>query len=228
MLTATDIKRIVGVRAADLVRQEMIIGLGTGSTVLWLIRELEIRIKDGLRVSAVPTSKETASLAEKAGIIITGLDGIDRLELAIDGADEIDQQGVMIKGGGGALLQEKIVAHASDKLVIIVDGSKQVLQLGKFPLPVEVIPFGHRQVRESILQSGGCDKVELRERDGKTFITDQGHNILDCHYGRILDPVGLNRFLHDIPGVVETGLFIKMASSALIGRPDGSVDEISF
>jgi ribose 5-phosphate isomerase A len=228
MLSPEEIKKNAGMLAADWVRSGMTIGLGTGTTVYWLIQELGKRIRDGLQVTAVPTSLQTAALAGAAGIALTNLDAVEKLVLAIDGADEIDSNGWMIKGGGGALLQEKIVAAAADELLIIVDHSKQVDVLGKFPLPVEVIPFGHRQVRSRILSMNEASSVVLREKDGKPFVTDHGHYILDCSYGRIDDIRSLNSALHLIPGVVETGLFIGMAAHALVGREDGTVGLVHF
>jgi len=228
MLSPEEIKKNAGVLAADWVKHGMTIGLGTGTTVYWLIQELGKRIRDGLQVTAVPTSRQTAELAREAGIRVTDLDAVDNLVLAIDGADEIDSKGWMIKGGGGALLQEKIVAAAANELLIIVDQSKLVEVLGKFPLPVEVIPFGHRQVRSRILAAAAASSVLLREKDGKPFITDHGHYILDCSYERIGDAPALNSTLHMMPGVVETGLFINMAAHALIGREDGTVEVVHF
>jgi ribose 5-phosphate isomerase A len=228
MLSTGEIKRQVGVYAADLVQTEMTIGIGTGSTVYWLIKELGTRIKNGLSISVVPTSVETARLCKEIGITLSDLDTVSRLTLTIDGADEIDPLGQLIKGGGGALLQEKIVANASDKLVVIADSSKHVLKLGKFPLPVEVIPFGHKQVRQEIISSGLCKSVLLRLRGGQPFITDHQHYILDCKYEEIDDATSLNTFLHSIPGVVETGLFIGMCDHAIIGHTDGRIEESYF
>src|SRR6266498_123419 len=147
-------KKNAGVFAVDFVKQEMTIGLGSGTTVYWFVQELSKRIEQGLHVTAVPTSVQTEQLAKKAGIRISDLNEIDRLILTIDGADEIDPLGQLIKGGGGALLREKIVAAASNELIIIADSSKLVRQLGKFPLPVEVVPFGYKQVQRQILNSG--------------------------------------------------------------------------
>ncbi len=206
----------------------MAIGLGTGSTVLGLIEELAIRIKKGLRLTVVPTSAETASLAMKAGMIITELNETGRLALTIDGADEIDPGGRLIKGGGGALLSEKIVAASSDVLIIIADSSKLVSQLGRFPLPVEVIPFGYKLVMEEIMRSGFCKKVELRKKDDHPYITDHHHYILDCACEKIDDPGLMNTNLHTIPGVVETGLFINMATQAIVGYPDGKIETIKY
>src|SRR6185295_7167290 len=160
-MSRDEIKRRLGIYAADLVKQGMVIGIGSGSTVFWLIEELGSRVKQGLEIKAVPTSIQTAELAGKVGIPVSDLDDIDKLLLTIDGADEIDPQGRLIKGGGGALLQEKIVAAASDELIIIADSLKLVQQLGKFPLPVEVIPFGYKQVEQKIMAAGSCKKISM-------------------------------------------------------------------
>ena len=227
-LTSDEIKQKVGRAAADLVQPGMRIGLGTGSTVYWLIEELGLKIKQGLKITAVPTSSETERLAKAAGIPLSDLDAIDLLDLDIDGADEIDPSGQLIKGGGGALLQEKIVAHASRELIVIADASKLVSQLGVMALPIEVIPFGEKQVTEHILQYSNCRKVTLRQKGGHPFLSDHGHHILDCHYDKIADAKWLNDFLHAVPGVVETGLFLGMASSSLIGFADGRIESYQY
>ena len=224
MLPQEEIKKNAGTYAADLIKNEMVIGLGTGTTVYWFIHELSKRVEQGLKVTVVPTSEQSAQLANKAGIIVSDLNTVDRLVLTIDGADEIDPQGQLIKGGGGALLKEKIVAAASEELIIIADGSKLVKQLGKFPLPVEVVPFGYKQIIKQIIKTGICKKVILRKKDDQFFITDLNHYILDCEFEKIEDASSLNNFLHHIPGVVETGLFINMATKAIVGYEDGRVE----
>ena len=221
-------KKSAGIYAADFVKQGMTIGIGSGSTVYWLIRELGKRVKEGLKIMAVPTSVQTAQLAKKAGVDLLDLAEVERLHLTIDGADEIDPSGNLIKGGGGALLQEKMVAAASDELIIIADNSKLVQQLGKFPLPVEVIPLGYKQVQEKIIIGGFCKKTELRKSNDEIFITDHHNYILDCECEKITDPFALNVSLHLIPGVVETGLFINMAGKAIIGFEDGRVEELKY
>ncbi|SRR5579871_6288611 len=228
MLSSEEIKKRAGANAADFVKQGATIGLGTGSTVYWLIQELGERTKQGLNITVVPTSAQSAQLAKEAGITVSDLDKVDQLSLTIDGADEIDPKGQLIKGGGGALLQEKIVASASKELIIIADYTKLVKQLGKFPLPVEVISFGYKQVWKKILQSGVCKEIKLREKEGKIFITDHQHYILDCYCEKIEDAFLLNENLHLIPGVVETGLFINMTTKAIIAYGDGRVEEIKF
>jgi ribose 5-phosphate isomerase A len=227
-MSRDEIKKKVGVYAADLVTEGTTIGIGSGSTVYWLIEELGNRVKQGLKITVVPTSLQTKQLASKVNIPVSDLNDIDTLILTIDGADEIDPQGQLIKGGGGALLQEKIVAAASDELIIIADSSKLVQQLGKFPLPVEVIPFGHEQVAQKIIAGGFCKNVSLRIKNDQVFITDHGHYVLDCNFEKIPDAAALNLSLHLIPGVVETGLFINMARKAIIGYEEGKIEVINF
>jgi ribose 5-phosphate isomerase A len=221
-------KRNAGVYAVDFIKTEMAVGLGSGTTVYWLIQELGKRVREGLQITAVPTSSKTADLARAAGIVLSDLDSISSLSLTIDGADEIDPRGQLIKGGGGALLQEKIVAAATAELIIIADASKLVPQLGKFPLPVEVIPFGYQQVKEKILNGGLCKNITLRKQGNEVFITDHHHYILDCEFEKIANAEELNTSLHLIPGVVETGLFISMATTAIIGHEDGRIEVINY
>ncbi|RXK80991.1 ribose-5-phosphate isomerase RpiA [Filimonas effusa] len=222
MFNSEEIKKRVGAYAADYVQPGMTIGIGTGSTVYWLLQELGNRIQQGLQFRAVPTSRQTQTLATELGITIADINNIEELALTIDGADEIDGSLQLIKGGGGALLQEKIVAAASKQLIIIADETKMVSQLGQFPLPVEVIPFGWKQVSKKIQQLG-CREVVLRQKNGETFISDHGHYILDCHFSAIPHASTVNQQLHDIPGVVETGLFINMADMAICGYADGRI-----
>lgn len=220
------VKQLLGTQAADRIQPGMTIGLGTGSTVYWLLQELGRRVNNGLQFKAVPTSQQTAAICNQLGIPLIDFNQIDHpMNLTIDGADEVTPDLHLIKGGGGALLQEKIVAAASEQLLIIADSSKYVSTLGKFPLPVEVIPFGWKQVARKI-HSFGTGPVVLREREGKPFVTDHGHYILDCDFKVIVDPFRLNEALNLIPGVVETGLFPGMADEALIGYQYGTVKTI--
>ena len=223
MLTQEEIKKQLGKYAAGLVPENATIGLGSGSTIFWLIEELAKRVQQGLSIKIVPTSNQSKSLAEKAGIGSVDLNDVDLLPLTIDGADEINGEFQLIKGGGGALLREKMVASASEKLIIIADESKYVAQLGRFPLPVEVVPGGWKQVQKKI-STTGCSKVTLRNLDNDVFVTDNGHFILDCYFEKIEDADALNISLHLIPGVVETGLFINMAHAAVIGYADGRIE----
>ncbi len=223
MLTPEEIKKQLGEYAAGLIPSHCTIGLGTGSTVYWLINELSTRIKEGLEIKAVPTSSATKKQASEAGIKTVGLNDIEFLSITIDGADEVDPQLQLIKGGGGALLQEKMVAAASQKLVIIADETKYVSRLGQFPLAVEVIPTGWKQVKKKILAQG-CPRVDLRLVNNLPCITDNGHYILDCHYTTIENAGALNIDLHLIPGVVETGLFVNMANTVILGFADGRIE----
>ena len=223
MLTQEEIKKKLGKYAAGLVPGDTTIGMGTGSTVFWLIQELAIRVRNGFSLKIVPTSIQTKKLAAEAGIGSVELNEVDSLPLTIDGADEIDDHFQLIKGGGGALLQEKMVAAASKKLIIIADETKLVKQLGHFPLPVEVIPAGWKQVQKKIV-AAGCSKAELRKENNQAFVTDNGHYILDCHFEKISDATALNTAIHLLPGVVETGLFINMATAVIIGRADGTIE----
>ena len=227
MLTQDQIKEKIGQYAADYVKQGMKVGLGTGSTVFYLLKELGRRKAQGLHFTAVCTSVQTQRVLSEEGIEFLTLDEVDRLQVAIDGADEIDPAGNMIKGGGGALLREKIVEYNADELIIIVDEKKLVDNLGAFPLPVEVVTFGWKQVRQKLVDTFGID-VTRREKSGNPFITDQGNYILDCHFGLITDPAQLNTDIHLIPGVVETGLFVGMADKAITGYADGTIKLIEF
>ena len=226
MLTKEETKKRAAVQSLTYVQQHMTIGIGTGSTVYWFIQELAKRVQEGLVCSCVPTSNATNMLAKQLGIPMLELNDVTKIDLTIDGADEIDRQLCLIKGGGGALLQEKMVAAASDKLIIIADGSKLVKQLGAFPLPVEVIPYGWKQVQQHI-QSANSITATLRTENEQPFITDHGHYILDCHFQEINDPGELSVTLNAIPGVVENGLFIKMANQAIIADADGSLQLLS-
>jgi ribose 5-phosphate isomerase A len=220
------LKRQAAARALEEVRDGMRLGLGTGSTAKHFVELLGERVRAGLNVVGVPTSEVTRADAERCGIRLTTLDDIDRLDLTVDGADEIDPALNAIKGGGGALLREKIVASASDRMIVIADDSKWVDVLGRFPLPVEVIPFGlaatRRELEEAFAQSGVSGQMVLRKgKDGHVFVTDGGHWIVDAHLGRIADPPGLATHLSAIPGVVEHGLFIGIAKAAVLAGAQG-------
>jgi ribose 5-phosphate isomerase A len=226
MLSQEEIKQLVAKQAAQLVQNNMTVGIGTGSTIYWLILELGNLVKEGLFFRAIPTSKKTAVLAAQHNIPLAELNAVDSIDITIDGADEIDAHLQLIKGGGGALLQEKMVAAASRELFILADQSKLVQHLGKFPLPLEVIPFGWRQVQRHIRETYNIEAA-LRKNDDQPFITDHGHYILDCPFQRIEQPDELSFELNDIPGVVDNGLFINMADLALIGFPDGKTETIT-
>jgi ribose 5-phosphate isomerase A len=210
-------KELAGRAAAKLVRDGDVVGLGTGSTAYFAILALGERVKSGLKVVGIPTSEATADLARKVGIPLATLEDHAEIDIDIDGADEIDPQLRMIKGGGGALLREKMIASASKKMVVIADSSKTVPVLGKFPLPVEIIPFARAVIEKKIASMGAIAKLRTKP-DGKPFVTDNGHHILDCSFGKIADPEELAVTLDEMPGVVEHGLFIGLATIALIGR----------
>ena len=215
---ANDQEKEAAARASlRFIKDGQVVGLGTGSTAAHFIQLLGEQVKQGLHVRGIPTSVRSEELAESLGIPLTTLDECQEIAVTVDGADEVDPQLRLIKGGGGALLREKIVASATKQLVIVADASKQVKMLGKFPLPVEVIRFSQALVSKRITALGA--NVQLRvENSGKPFVTDENNHILDCHFGEIRDPEALARQLSDMPGVVEHGLFIGMASVALLAR----------
>ncbi len=216
-------KRAAAFAAADLVQDGMKIGLGSGSTFLFVIERLAERMKNqGLKVTGVPSSKATEAAALAAGIPLLSLDDVDRLDLAIDGADEVDPQKNLIKGGGGAHVRERIVAAAAKEMIVIVDDKKFVPVLGKaFLLPVEVLQFGWKQT-ERLIAITGCKPVR-RERDGAPFVTDNGNFILDCKYDGIEDPAWLDTQLNALTGVVDHGLFVRMAGRIVTADPQGKV-----
>ena len=217
---ANDKEKEAAARASlRFVRDGDIVGLGTGSTAAYAIRFLGERVQDRLKIRGIPTSIHTQELAASLGIPLTTLDEVQQIDVTIDGADEVDPGLRLIKGGGGALLREKIVASATRKFVIIADSTKQVPMLGKFPVPVEVIKFAEALVTKKIAALGAAVKVRV-DSSGKKFVTDEGNHILDCNFGQIPDPPAVARKLEEMPGVVEHGLFIRMASVALIAKGD--------
>ncbi|WP_425993608.1 ribose-5-phosphate isomerase RpiA [Afipia sp. DC4300-2b1] len=225
-MSMDDLKKQAAARAVEQVRDGMKLGLGTGSTAKHFVELLGERVKAGLKVVGVPTSEATRADAERCGVLLTTLDEVDRLDLTVDGADEIDPNLELIKGGGGALLREKIVAAASDRMIVIADESKWVPTLGRFPLPIEVIPFGLGATRRAIeavfAEKGVSGQMGVRKaKDGHAFVTDGGHWIIDAHLGRIPDSPRLAAALNSIPGVVEHGLFIGLARTAVLAGPQG-------
>lgn len=221
-------KKAAASRALDYVEDGMLVGLGTGSTAKWFV---DLLAQSGLKVTGVPTSSRTKAQAEGLGIPLTTLEQAGQLDLTIDGADEFDGRLNLIKGGGGALLQEKIVASASARMVVISDPSKEVATLGAFPLPVEIVRFGwgstRAQVVEVLTVHGLGDKPTAWRGDEDPYVTDEGHYILDLSLGAIPDPAALNRDLNLVPGVVETGLFCGIASVVVVGLEDGSARVVS-
>ena len=222
-------KFVAAKRATEFVEDGMKLGLGTGSTSAWMVRCLAERIREeGLRVVGVPTSTRTAELAASLGVPISTLDEVKWLDLTIDGADEFDPHLALIKGGGAALLQEKIVATASDQMIVIADAAKEVTQLGAFPLPVEVIPFGWQTtkalIEETLVSLDVMNRdCTLRMNGDRPLVTDEANFIIDLHLKRIGNPRQLALVLNQIPGVVENGLFIDICDIVVIGHGDGRV-----
>ncbi|MDG1825578.1 MAG: ribose-5-phosphate isomerase RpiA [Henriciella sp.] len=214
--------------AMDYVEDGMTIGLGTGSTAKFFVEYLAEEIADGLVVRGVPTSEQTRRLADSLGVPLVDVEQVDRIHLTVDGADEVDQQAQLIKGGGAALLREKIIANASDLMVVIADSSKSVETLGKFPLPVEVTPFGYTITAKKVydaLCKAGVLKPMIKVRTGpghKPIVTDGGNFILDCQCGIIPDAPMTAALLSNVPGVVEHGLFIDIARTVIVGSEDGA------
>jgi len=217
-------KEAAGRAAAKLVRDGDVVGLGTGSTAYFAVIALGERVKAGLKIIGIPTSIQTGDMARGVGIPLTTLDDNPEIDITIDGADEVDPQLRLIKGGGGALLREKVVASASKKMVVVADSGKMVPVLGKFPLPVEIISFARTVVERKMVSLGGSPKLRTKP-DGSPHLTDNGNQILDCSFGQIADAAGLALALSNIPGIVEHGLFIGLASVALVGRGD-RVEEV--
>jgi ribose 5-phosphate isomerase A len=219
-------KRAAAARAVEFVRPGMRLGLGTGSTARHFVELIGERVRAGLDVVAVPTSQATRADAERLGIPLTTLDETPELDITVDGADEIAPDLSLIKGGGGALLREKIVAAASARMIVIADASKWVDALGRFPLPIEVTPFGLTATRRAVEKAiapiwAGAPLILRHGKDGHPFVTDGGHWIIDATLGRIDDPKALANALSAIPGVMEHGLFIGLAHVAILAGADG-------
>ncbi len=216
-MNADDQKRAAGEAAANLVQAGMVVGLGTGSTAAWFVRALAVR---GLAVRGVPTSEATATLASSLGVSLATLDEVDEIDLTVDGADEIGPGLALIKGGGGALLREKLVWTASRRCVVIADAGKVVERLGAFPLPVEVVAFGHDRTAAR-LSALGLGPPVRRMRDGAAVMTDGGNFVYDIACGTIDDPAGVATRLKAVTGVVDHGLFLDLAEQALVGGAGG-------
>jgi ribose 5-phosphate isomerase A len=199
----------------------MLVGLGTGSTAYWAIRELGQRVKEGLEIKAVASSIASEEETKKNGIEIISFDSLSSIDIYIDGADEVDEQKNLVKGGGGALLREKILAYNSKRFIVIVDESKLVKELGRFHLPIEVVPFALPLTAANLRNLKG--RPQLRMKDNKPFVTDNGNYILDSDFGPITDPVVLNEALRSVPGIVEVGLFAgTMVNMVIVGTAKGT------
>ncbi|HEX5212328.1 MAG TPA: ribose-5-phosphate isomerase RpiA [Pseudolabrys sp.] len=219
-------KRAAAARAVEFVRPGMRLGLGTGSTAKHFVELIGERVREGLDIVGVPTSEATRADAERCGITLTTLDDTPELDLTVDGADEIAHDLSLIKGGGGALLREKVVAAASARMVVIADSSKWVARLGRFPLPIEVLPFGlgatMRAIEKAFVAVGAGGALKLRQgKDGHAFVTDGGHWIVDAALGQIDDPRAMADALSGIAGVMEHGLFVGLAQTAILAGLDG-------
>jgi ribose 5-phosphate isomerase A len=215
---ANDLEKEAAARSSlRFVKDGQVVGLGTGSTAAYFIHLLGEKVKNGLQIRGIPSSNRSREQAARLGIPLTTLDECQQIDVTVDGADEVDPQLRLIKGGGGALLHEKIVASATRQLVIVADATKRVPVLGKFPLPVEVVKFAKALVKKKIEALGA--RVEMRHNaDGSPFLTDENNYILDCHFGQIRGADGLANKLSDMPGIVEHGLFIGMASVVLVAN----------
>jgi ribose 5-phosphate isomerase A len=224
MSTQDEEKRQAGVAAADQVRSGMAVGLGSGSTVYFFLEELGRRVRSGMQVAGIPTSERTAALARDFGIPLTTFDERQELDLAVDGADEVDPQLQLIKGHGGALLREKIIAMAARRLVIIVDGSKISPALGtQMTLPVEVVPFAGALAQQRLANLGA--KAVLRMEQGRPYVTDNGNWILDCRLAPIANPGDLEAAINRVPGVMDNGLFVGLAQEVIVAR-SGSIERL--
>ena len=223
-MSADDEKRLCGEAAAELAQPGTVVGLGTGSTAVWFVRALAAR---RLPIVCVPTSEATAGLAREVGLALTTLDEAGAIDLTVDGADEIGPGLALIKGGGGALLREKLVWEASRRCVVIADAAKRSPMLGRYPLPIEVVRFGHtttlRRIVDGLADAGVAAEPVLRLRDGAPFVTDGGNYIYDAACAAILDPSGVEAALKSITGVVDHGLFLDLADLALVGTDAGVI-----
>ncbi|MBI0003463.1 ribose-5-phosphate isomerase RpiA [Bartonella sp. M0177] len=226
-MDSLQLKKAAAAKAVEFVEDGMKLGIGTGSTANEFIRLLALRVKEGLKVTGVATSERSEQLCRELGIPVASLDEMPSLDLDIDGADEIGPKMALVKGGGGALLREKIVAFASARMLVIADHSKLVKTLGAFPLPIEVNPFGLEATKLAIVDVakslGLSGNISLRTKNNKTFVTDGGHFILDASFSRISDPESLSNALFSIPGVVEHGLFLNLAKKSVVAMANGEI-----
>jgi len=213
-------KRIAGQKATEYIKDGMILGLGTGSTAYYMIKKVGELVQNGMNLKAVATSKDTESLAKELHIPLVQIDELDRIDLCIDGVDEIDKHFNAIKGGGGALFREKIVANLANEVIWIMDDSKLVDSIGAFPLPIEILPYGHTQVIRK-LKNYSLNPV-IRMKDGNVFVTDNGNYIVDLHIGKLIDINDVYDKVNGITGVLETGLFINMCKCIIVGTDSGT------
>ena len=223
-MSNVDPKKLAAEKAVEYLNDGMLIGLGTGTTAYWAIQKIGAMVKEGLKIKAVSSSDHSASLAKQLNIPLADINSIHGIDITIDGADEVDPKKNLIKGGGGALLREKILAINTKQYIIVVDESKMVNQLGKFPLPVEIVRFASKLTMKKI-ERLGCE-LTLRMKEGKEFITDNGNLIADCKFGSIQNVDTLNQQLHAIAGVVETGLFANFSPVIVVGHSTGNVQVI--
>ncbi|MGP4073391.1 ribose-5-phosphate isomerase RpiA [Piscibacillus sp. B03] len=212
-------KQAVGEQAAECIQDGMLVGLGSGSTMFYVLKALGERVKQGIQIRGVPSSIKTENWAKEFGVPLTDFSEVERLDIAVDGADEIDPEFNLIKGGGGSLLREKIVDAAADRFIVVADDRKLVDRLGAFPLPVEVVKFGW-QLTKNKIESLGCSAV-LREKDGDVFVSNNDNYILDCQFDVISNPKELHDEIKSLLGVVETGLFFDIVDEVLVARNKG-------
>lgn len=221
----TEIKQAVGQKAASLVKEGMIVGLGTGSTAAFFIESLIEHVKEGLKITAVSSSIRSSEMAKNGGIPVIGMNEVTKIDLTVDGADEIDPLNRLIKGAGGALVREKILASTSEQMVVIADESKLVSHLGKCGLPVEILPFGYKATIDKLVRLGYTGTLRKNPKDTSLYITDNGNYIFDIHSpDSFLHPEEDNARIINIPGVVDTGFFFNLATSVLVGYSDGTVE----
>jgi ribose 5-phosphate isomerase A len=222
-LEREELKKLAAEKAVDEIKDGMIVGLGTGSTMKYTLKKLGELVRKGLKIQGIATSIKTKRIAQEEGIPLTTIDVNPEIDITIDGADEVDGSLNLIKGGGGALTREKIIAFCSKKVVIIIDDSKIVKALGiDFPLPVEVVKFGWTSTKKA-LESFGCEVVRREIIQGEPYITDNGNYILDCDFEYIAEPEQLEKQINNIPGVVENGLFINLAHQVIVGGKQGII-----
>ncbi|AVK51335.1 ribose-5-phosphate isomerase A [Clostridium beijerinckii] len=215
-----DQKRVAGEKSAEYIKDGMILGLGTGSTAYYMIKKVGELIKNGMKIKAVATSKSTESLARELKIPLLSIDEVDKIDLAIDGVDEIDNEFNAIKGGGGALFREKIVASLANEVIWIMDESKLVDGIGEFPLPVEILPYGYKHVIKELQDYSLNPKIRMKEEE--IFVTDNGNYIVDLHIGKPMNINDVYNKVNKITGVLETGLFINMCDRIIIGTSSGT------